>query len=107
MILLGGDGKGQDFSPLARALTGVAGAIALIGMDADRIAEAVRSVGAPMMKHASLEEAVDWLWTQHRPGDVLLLSPACASWDMFKNYAERSARFIECARRIAKETDAC
>lgn len=107
LILLGGDGKGQDFNPLAQALSGVAGAIALIGMDADRIGSAVCSVGVPTVKHKTLEDAVDWLWTQHRPGDVLLLSPACASWDMFKNYAERSARFIECAHRIAKGSDAC
>ena len=107
LILLGGDGKGQDFSPLADALTNVAGAIAVIGMDADKIAAAVERVGVPTVKHATLEAAVDWLWTQHKTGDVLLLSPACASWDMFKNYAERSARFIDCARRIAKETGAC
>ena len=111
LIVLGGDGKGQDFSPLADALEGVAGAVAVIGMDADKIAAAVSRVGVPLQKHATLEAAVDWLWAAHRPGDVLLLSPACASWDMFKNYAERSARFIDCARRIAKdvakETGAC
>lgn len=107
LIVLGGDGKGQDFSPLADALAGVAGAVAVIGMDADKIAAAVSRVGVPLQKHATLEAAVDWLWAVHRSGDVLLLSPACASWDMFKNYAERSARFIDCARRIAKETGAC
>lgn len=101
LIVLGGDGKGQDFTPLAAALRGRTGAAALIGRDAGRIAEAIGGIGAPIKKLGTLEEAVDWLWTQRRSGDVLLLSPACASWDMFRNYAERSARFIACARKIA------
>ena len=101
LIILGGDGKGQDFTPLAEALSGSAGAAALIGRDAGRIAAALEGAAYPVKTLATLEEAVDWLWSQHRDGDVLLLSPACASWDMFRDYAERSARFIAAARRIA------
>ena len=103
LIVLGGDGKGQDFSPLADALCNTAGAIALIGQDKAKIAAALESLTVPKAAFDTLEEAVDWLWEAHRPGDALLLSPACASWDMFRNYAERSARFIACAERIARD----
>lgn len=103
LIVLGGDGKGQDFSPLADALRGTAGAIALIGQDQAKIARALASLTVPVERFETLEAAVDWLWSAHRPGDALLLSPACASWDMFRNYAERSARFIACAARIAED----
>ena len=101
LIILGGDGKGQDFSPLADALRTCAGAAALIGRDAPKIADVLSGADYPVKTLPTLEEAVEWLWSQRRPGDVLLLSPACASWDMFRDYAERSARFIAAARRIA------
>lgn len=107
LIILGGDGKGQDFSPLVEALKGTAGAVALIGRDAPLIEEALSATGIPMARQTTLEEAVYWLWARHAQGDVLLLSPACASWDMFRDYAERSARFIACARAIAAEEQAC
>ena len=107
LILLGGDGKGQDFSPLVDALRNTTGAIALIGRDADKIGAVLAPLGIPMCRCATLEEAVDWLWTHHQTGDVLLLSPACASWDMFRDYAERSERFVACAHRIAAEGSLC
>lgn len=107
LIILGGDGKGQDFSPLVEALKGTAGAVALIGRDAPLIEEALSATGIPMARQTTLEEAVYWLWARHAQGDVLLLSPACASWDMFRDYAERSARFIACVRAIAAEEQAC
>lgn len=107
LIILGGDGKGQDFSPLVEALKGTAGAVALIGRDAPLIEEALSATGIPMARQTTLEEAVYWLWARHAQGDVLLLSPACASWDMFRDYAERSARFMACARAIAAEEQAC
>ena len=71
------------------------------------IEEALSATGIPMARQTTLEEAVYWLWARHAQGDVLLLSPACASWDMFRDYAERSARFIACARAIAAEEQAC
>lgn len=107
LIILGGDGKGQDFSPLAHALSGTTGAVALIGRDAPVIEAALRTTGIPMARLETLEEAVRWLWARRAEGDVLLLSPACASWDMFRDYAERSARFIACACAIAAEEQAC
>ena len=107
LIILGGDGKGQDFSPLAHALSGTTGAVALIGRDAPVIEAALRTTGIPMARLETLEKAVRWLWARRAEGDVLLLSPACASWDMFRDYAERSARFIACASAIAAEEQAC
>lgn len=101
LIILGGDGKGQDFSPLSAALRGRAGAAALIGRDAPMIESALESSGVPTRRFETLEEAVDWLWSERRCGDVLLLSPACASWDMFRDYAHRSRVFIDAARRAA------
>lgn len=103
LIILGGDGKGQDFSPLAEALSGVAGAAALIGRDGPKIGEALVSSGVPLIACRTLEEAVEELWARRRQDDVLLLSPACASWDMFRDYAERSARFVAKAKAIAAE----
>ena len=60
----------------------------------------------PHERCATLEEAVEVLWARRRPGDVLLLSPACASWDMFRDYAERSRRFVDAAERIRARANA-
>lgn len=104
LIVLGGDGKGQDFAPLGEVLAGAAGYAALIGRDAEAIGKVLRDV--PHERCATLEEAVEVLWARRRPGDVLLLSPACASWDMFRDYAERSRRFVDAAERIRARANA-
>lgn len=104
LIVLGGDGKGQDFAPLGKALSGAAAYAALIGRDAEAIGRVL--VDVPHERCATLEDAVEVLWARRRPGDVLLLSPACASWDMFRDYAERSRRFIEAAERIRAREEA-
>lgn len=101
LIVMGGDGKGQDFSPLKDAVGSAAGAVALIGMDKDRIACALEGIEAPVEKFDSLEDAVAWLWSKRTSGDVLLLSPACASWDMFRNYAHRSEVFAASVKKAA------
>ena len=75
--------------------------VALIGRDAPAIEAALGDVGAEKRRFGTLEEAVAWLWSLKRPGDVLLLSPACASWDMFRDYAHRSRVFIEAAKKLA------
>ena len=100
LIVLGGDGKGQDFTPLAEVLQAHAGAVALIGRDAPKIQAAIEPAKVPMKSCFGMAEAVTWLWSQHKSGDVLLLSPGCASWDMYRNYAERSEDFIKCARFV-------
>ena len=107
VVILGGDGKGQDFSPLAPAVARHARAVALIGRDAPAI-EAVLASHAdanavPRQSHASLEAAVDWCFGQAQPGDAVLLSPACASWDMLRNYGHRAEVFVQAVHDWATE----
>jgi UDP-N-acetylmuramoylalanine--D-glutamate ligase len=85
VVILGGEGKGQDFAPLQSAVAVYARAVVLIGCDAPIIAKALGDV-APMLKANSMEEAVQRARAAARPGDTVLLSPACASFDMFNNY---------------------
>jgi UDP-N-acetylmuramoylalanine--D-glutamate ligase len=99
-IILGGDGKGQDFSPLKAALQTHGRAVALIGRDGPLIAAAIAGCGLPMESFSSLDAAVRWLAVQAREGDCVLLSPACASWDMFRDYAHRAEVFAETTRTL-------
>ena len=93
-LLLGGEGKGQDFAPLTAVIERAARAVALIGKDAAAIA-AHLPAGVPAQRFDDLPVATRWLADQAQPGDTVLLSPACASLDMFRNYAERAAVFVE------------
>jgi len=93
-IVLGGEGKGQDFSPLRPALEKHGRAVALIGRDAAAIEAALAPCGLPMRHCADMEEAVRWLAGKAVAGDCVLLSPACASLDMYRNYAQRAEAFI-------------
>jgi len=99
-IVLGGDGKGQDFSPLAPALARHGRAAALIGRDAKAIAAALAGSGIPLQHCADMESAVRWLAGQASSGDCVLLSPACASLDMYRNYAERAAAFVAAVKGL-------
>jgi UDP-N-acetylmuramoylalanine--D-glutamate ligase len=99
VLIAGGDGKGQDFSPL-RAAVGRARAVILIGRDAPLIEAALKGA-VPCLHAASLEEAVGLAHAQARPGDAVLLSPACASFDMFRNYVHRAEVFVAAVRRLA------
>ena len=94
VVILGGDGKGQDFSPLAAAVATHARAVALIGRDATAIEAALTKAGVPMQRHETLEAATAWSFEQAREGDAVLLSPACASLDMFRNYGHRAEVFV-------------
>ena len=98
-LLLGGEGKGQDFSPLGSAVARAGRAVALIGADADAIA-AVLPATLPVERFADLPAATRWLADQAQPGDTVLLSPACASLDMFRNYAERAQVFIDTVQAL-------
>lgn len=93
-IILGGDGKGQDFSPLKAALVEHGRAVALIGRDADAIAAAIAGCGVPTRRCADMAEAVAYCRATALAGDAVLLSPACASLDMYRNYAHRAEVFI-------------
>lgn len=99
-IILGGEGKGQDFSPLKPALMKHGRAVALIGRDASLIAAALDGCGLPMRHCPDMQEAVVWLTGQTQPGDCVLLSPACASFDMYRNYADRAEAFVEAVRTL-------
>lgn len=94
-IVLGGDGKGQDFSPLKAALAQHGRAVALIGRDAAAIGMAIEGCGMPISTFADMDGAVRWLAERAEAGDCVLLSPACASLDMFRNYAHRAQAFID------------
>jgi UDP-N-acetylmuramoylalanine--D-glutamate ligase len=100
LLILGGDGKQQDFTPLRAALAGKVRMALLIGRDAARIAEALDGVCA-LQYCASLEAAVVAAARAARPGDTVLLSPACASLDMFRDYAHRGNVFADSVRRLA------
>ncbi len=102
VVILGGDGKGQDFSHLAAPVTRYARAVALIGRDAGLIAQALSGCGVLLQMHASLQEAVAWSFAQAQAGDALLLSPACASLDMFRNYGHRAQVFVEAVQAHAQ-----
>ncbi|MDH0866951.1 UDP-N-acetylmuramoyl-L-alanine--D-glutamate ligase [Mitsuaria sp. GD03876] len=103
VMILGGDGKGQDFSPLATPIALHARAVALIGRDAPQIEAALRDSGVVMHRHDSLEAATHWALAQAQSGDSVLLSPACASLDMFRNYAHRAEVFIATVRELAED----
>ncbi|MDR1934086.1 MAG: UDP-N-acetylmuramoyl-L-alanine--D-glutamate ligase [Candidatus Accumulibacter sp.] len=102
-LILGGEGKGQDFSPLKPALAEHARAVALIGRDAPLIARAIDGCGAATRHCADLEDAVRWCASVARPGDAVLLSPACASFDMFRDYAHRAEVFASLVRVLREE----
>jgi UDP-N-acetylmuramoylalanine--D-glutamate ligase len=102
-VILGGDGKGQDFGPLAVPVARVARAVALIGRDAPVIEAALQGCGVPMARHDSLEAATGWCFGQARQGDAVLLSPACASLDMFRHYAHRAEVFVAAVQALAAE----
>jgi UDP-N-acetylmuramoylalanine--D-glutamate ligase len=103
VVILGGEGKGQDFSPLAAPVAAHARAVATIGKDAEAIEAALAATGVPMQRHATLEQAVRWCFDQAQSGDAVLLSPACASLDMFRNYAHRAEVFAATVREIAAD----
>lgn len=99
-IVLGGDGKGQDFSPLQSALKKHGRAVALIGKDAEAIAAAIAAAELPTEHFVEMAPAVRWLATQAKSGDCVLLSPACASLDMYRNYAHRAEAFISAVKEL-------
>jgi UDP-N-acetylmuramoylalanine--D-glutamate ligase len=99
VLIAGGDGKGQDFSPLQEAVKN-ARAVVQIGRDGPLIEAAI--AGACLVQRAeSMVEAVRLAFELSQPGDAILLSPACASWDMFRNYAHRAEVFIAAVKNLA------
>lgn len=103
VLIAGGDGKGQDFEPLARPAERWCRAVMLIGRDAPRIREALAETGVALADHPTLEAATRAACALAQAGDAVLLSPACASLDMFDNYAHRAAVFRSTVEDIAAE----
>lgn len=100
VVILGGDGKGQDFSPLKPAVAANARAVVLIGRDASLIERALAGAGVPMVHAGSMEEAVEAAYHLAQAGDAVLLSPACASFDMFRNYVHRAEVFVQAVQAL-------
>ena len=100
VLIAGGDGKGQDFSPLKDAFARYARAVVLIGRDAGAIEAAVAGCGVELLHAADMDAAVLLADARAQAGDVVLLSPACASLDMFRNYAHRAQVFIDAVLRL-------
>jgi UDP-N-acetylmuramoylalanine--D-glutamate ligase len=105
LLIAGGDGKGQDFSPLRDPVIHNARAVVLIGRDGSEIGHVLEGAGVPLHKADTMEDAVQMAYKAAQPGDAVLLSPACASWDMFRNYVHRAEVFIESVKAL--ETAKC
>ncbi|MFC5458470.1 UDP-N-acetylmuramoyl-L-alanine--D-glutamate ligase [Massilia niabensis] len=101
VLIAGGDGKGQDFTPLAEPVSRYVRAVLLIGKDAPAVRAAIEPSGVPCFDMDDLPQAVRRAAGLARTGDCVLLSPACASLDMFTNYAHRAQVFVDTVREIA------
>jgi len=106
VVILGGDGKGQDFSPLRDAIATHARAVVLIGRDGPRIAAALAGCGVPIETASDLPAAVRQAAAFAQPGDAVLLSPACASFDMFRDYQHRAEVFRAAVRALDEHRSA-
>lgn len=104
VVILGGEGKGQDFTPLQDAVARHARAVVLIGRDAPLIEAAIAGCGKPVLHARDMDEAVRIAAANAQPGDAVLLSPACASFDMFRNYVQRAEAYTQAVRRMAEAT---
>ncbi|MBR7791613.1 UDP-N-acetylmuramoyl-L-alanine--D-glutamate ligase [Undibacterium sp. FT147W] len=101
ILIAGGEGKGQDFSPLADVVGRYAKSVLLIGKAKDEIRQATSATRVETQEFETLELAVQAAADAAKEGDIVLLSPACASLDMFRNYAHRSEVFADAVREVA------
>ena len=101
ILIAGGEGKGQDFSPLSDAVARHAKAVILIGRDAPLIKQTLCNTTVPLIDASTLEVAVQEANKLAVSGDLVLLSPACASFDMFKDYAHRAQVFVQAINELA------
>jgi len=101
VLIAGGVGKGQDFAPLTTAARGRVRHAVLIGVDRDKLRPALASAGSTVQDAATLEEAVRAAAGAARMGEVVLLSPACASFDMFRDYEHRGDVFKAAVRALS------
>jgi UDP-N-acetylmuramoylalanine--D-glutamate ligase len=106
VVILGGEGKGQDFAPLAEPVARYVRAVVLIGRDAPVIQTALAGSGVEMLLAGSMRNAVDLAASRAQAGDAVLLSPACASFDMFDNYGHRAQVFCAAVQALALDAGA-
>ncbi len=100
VLIAGGDGKGQDFSPLREAVLHHARAVVLIGRDGPKIQQVLHNLQLPVVDAVDLTAAVHIANTLAEAGDAVLLSPACASFDMFRNYEHRAEVFVQAVKAM-------
>jgi UDP-N-acetylmuramoylalanine--D-glutamate ligase len=100
-LILGGRAKGEDFAPFARALPAHVRAVYLVGEAADELAAALTAAGRPYERVGTIAGAVDAAARHARPGDVVLLSPACASYDQYENFEQRGDDFRRLVEALA------
>ena len=103
VLIAGGEGKGQDFTPLNPVVAQHARAVVLIGRDAPLIGVALNGCGVDVLRAEDMNDAVRLAAHLAQSGDAVLLSPACASFDMFRNYEHRAEVFIEAVRGLTQE----
>ena len=103
VLILGGLGKGQDFAPLAAPVSRYVRAVVLIGRDAPLIKQALQGEGVPLLDAADMAQAVQFATAQAKEGDAVLMSPACASMDMYRDYEHRAQAFIDAVQALADE----
>lgn len=101
VLIAGGEGKGQDFAPLSAAVAQHARAVLLLGRDAQLLAAALQPSGVSLQHVADMDAAVRAAAAVAQPGDAVLLSPACASFDMYRNYVQRAEVFIAAVHALA------
>jgi len=102
VVILGGEGKGQDFSPLAEPVQRFARGVVLIGCDAPVIREALQGTSVPLHDAADMHAAVAQAAAMARSGDAVLMSPACASFDMFDHFGHRAEVFRQAVAKLAE-----
>jgi len=103
VVILGGEGKGQDFSPLAAPVARHARAVVLMGRDVPLIRAALQSAGVALVDAQTLPQAVQLAAQHAHQGDAVLMSPACASFDMFRDYEHRAQVFCDAVRALAHD----
>lgn len=103
ILIAGGDGKGQEFDGFAKELKGRVKHLILLGQDGPKIAKAAKKAGfTNIVKAKNIPECVTKAAELAEEGDTVLLSPACASWDMYDNYEQRGDHFKECVELLGK-----